>query len=606
MKQFFQIFRLVNPYWVRAFWNVVFNTLSAFFAIFSYSLVAPFLGVLFGTQPVVTEAVPFELKPSALVHNLYYYLGQIIETHGKVEALGFIALLVVGMAFFKNGFKFLANYYMAPIRAGVEKDLRGILYRKLLRLPLSYYSDARKGDVLSRITADVKEIEISIVASLEMLFRDPITIIIYMTYLFAMSYKLTLFVLVLLPLSGWLIGKVARNLRGIAMGGQKRLGVIVSVIEETLSGFRIIKAFNAEEVFTDKFDTINRRYYMSMKRVHRRRYLSQPMSEFLATMVMMVLMYYGGRMVLTGNMGLSSQAFIAYIVIFSQVIPPAKSLSMAYFNVQKGLASLERINKILHEEEPIKDRPQAVPLKEFKESIEYDHVWFRYEKEDVLKDINLQIRKGSTIALVGESGGGKSTMADLLPRFIEPTKGSVRLDGRDIREYRIEDLRNLMGIVNQQPILFNDTFFNNITMGQEGVTREEVVRAAKIANAHDFIMATEQGYDTPVGEGGSKLSGGQKQRISIARALLKNPPILILDEATSSLDTESEKLVQEAIVKLMKNRTSLVIAHRLSTIKNADEICVIHRGEIVERGTHAGLMKKKGYYHRLQRLQSVE
>ena len=606
MKQFLQILRLVKPYWVRVFWNVTFNTLSAFFAIFSYSLVAPFLGVLFGTQPMVQEPVPFELRPSALIHNLYYYLGHIIQTHGKVDALGFIAILVVVMSFFKNSFGFLANYYMAPIRAGVEKDLRGILYRKLLRLPLSYYTDARKGDVLSRISSDVKEIELSIVASLEMLFRAPITILIYMVYLFAMSYKLTLFVLVLLPLSGWLIGKVARNLRGIAMGGQRRLGVIVTVIEETLSGFRIIKAFNADEVFTEKFDTINRSYYSSMKKVHRRRYLSQPMSEFLASLVLMILMYYGGRMVLTGSMGLSSQAFIAYIVIFSQVIPPAKSLSMAYFNVQKGLASLERINKVLEEEEPIHDRPGAVPLKEFRESISYDHVWFRYDKEDVLKDINLTIRKGSTIALVGESGGGKSTMADLLPRFIDPTKGVVKIDGRDIREYRIEDLRNLMGIVNQQPILFNDTFFNNITMGQEGVSLEDVIRAAKIANAHDFIMATEQGYDTPVGEGGSKLSGGQKQRISIARALLKNPPILILDEATSSLDTESEKLVQDAIVKLMKNRTSLVIAHRLSTIKNADEICGLHRGEIVERGTHAELMKKKGYYRRLQQLQSVE
>jgi subfamily B ATP-binding cassette protein MsbA len=523
-----------------------------------------------------------------------------------VDALGFIAILVVVMALFKNGFKFLANYYMAPIRAGVEKDLRGILYRKLLRLPLSYYSDARKGDVLSRISSDVKEIELSIVASLEMLFRDPVTIIIYMGTLFAMSYQLTLFVLVLLPISGWLIGKVARNLRGIAMGGQRRLGVIVSVIEETLSGFRIIKAFNADEVFTDKFDSINRRYYMSMKRVHRRRYLSQPMSEFLATVVMMILMYYGGRLVLSGSSGLSSQAFILYIVIFSQVIPPAKSLSMAYFNVQKGLASLERINKILDEEEPISNRPDALPLNTFNESIEYDHVWFRYEKEDVLKDINLKIKKGSMVALVGESGGGKSTMADLLPRFIDPTRGAVRLDGRDIREYRIEDLRNLMGIVNQQPILFNDTFFNNITMGQEGITLDEVIQVAKIANAHDFIMATEQGYDTPVGEGGSKLSGGQKQRISIARALLKNPPILILDEATSSLDTEAEKLVQDAILQLMKNRTSLVIAHRLSTIRNADEICVLHKGEIVERGTHTELMKKKGYYHKLQRLQSVE
>ncbi len=606
MKQFLQILRLVKPYWLRAVWNVIFNTLSAFFAIFSYSLVAPFLGILFGTTPVVKEPVPWEPRIAAIKDNLYYYLGQIIEHHGKVEALGFIAVLVVVMALFKNGFKFLANYYMAPIRAGVEKDLRGMLYRKLLRLPLSYYSDTRKGDVLSRISSDVKEIELSIVASLEMLFRDPITILIYMFTLFAMSYQLTLFVLLLLPLSGWLIGRVARNLRGVAMRGQKRLSGIVSMIEETLTGFRIIKAFNADEVFTEKFDNINRKYYSSMKKVHRRRYLSQPMSEFLATVVMMVLMYYGGRLVLSGSTGLSSQAFILYIVIFSQVIPPAKSLSMAYFNVQKGLASLERINHILGEEEPIRDKPGALPLKEFREVIEYDHVWFRYDKDYVLKDINLRIPRGRTVALVGESGGGKSTMADLLPRFIEPQKGAVRIDGHDIRDYRIEDLRNLMGIVNQQPILFNDTFFNNIAMGQEGVTLEDVVRVAKIANAHDFIMATEHGYETNVGEGGSKLSGGQKQRISIARALLKNPPILILDEATSSLDTESEKLVQEAIEKLMKNRTSLVIAHRLSTIKNADEICVIHQGEIVERGTHNELMKKNGYYRRLQQLQSVE
>ncbi len=605
MKQFLQIFALVKPYWVRAMWNIIFNILSAFAALFSYTLVAPFLGILFGTQPVVAEPVSFHLSASALIHNLNYYLSKVILQQGKVEALLVVAILVVVMAFIKNSFIFLSNYYMAPIRAGVEKDLRGTLYRKLLRLPLSYYSEARKGDVLSRISADVKEIENSIVSSLDMIFRSPITIILYMTTLFVMSYKLTLFVLILLPISGWLIGKVARNLRGISMGGQRRLGSIVAIIEETLSGFRIIKAFNAEENFTEKFDQVNASYYSSMKKIHRRRYLSSPLSEFLATIVMMILMYYGGRMVLNHSSSLSSQEFIAYIVIFSQVIPPAKSFSLAYFNIQKGLASFDRINTILHEEEPIRDKPDAIPVSEFKDSIEYKGVYFRYDHDYVLRDINLKINKGSTVALVGESGGGKSTMADLLPRFIEPTKGKILLDGYSVQDYKIKDLRNLMGIVNQQPILFNDTFYNNITMGLD-VPMEKVVIAAKIANAHEFIMASPEGYNTSIGEAGNKLSGGQKQRISIARALLKNPPILILDEATSSLDTESEKLVQDAIIRLMKNRTSLVIAHRLSTIKNADEICVIHQGEVVERGTHAQLMKKRGYYHKLQQLQSVE
>ncbi|MCD6202438.1 MAG: ABC transporter ATP-binding protein [Bacteroidales bacterium] len=605
MKQFFQIFALIKPYWVRAAWNVVFNILSAFAALFSYTLVAPFLGILFGTQPVVTEPVPLRLSAGAMIHNVNFFLSKVVTEHGRVEALLTVAILVVIMALLKNGFAFLSNWHMAPIRAGIETDLRKQLYRKLLRLPLSYYSEARKGDVMSRISADVKEIENSIVSSLEMLFRSPIVVIIYMVTLFVMSYKLTLFVLVLLPVSGWAIGKVARNLRGISFGGQRRLGSIMAIIEETLSGFRIIKAFNAEKNFTEKFDQVNARYFSIMKKVHRRRYLSSPLSEFLATIVMMLLMYYGGRMVLNHTSNLSSQEFIAYIVIFSQVIPPAKTFSLAYFNIQKGLASFDRINTILNEEEPIKDTPGALPLREFNDAIEYREVYFKYEHDYVLRNINLKINKGSTVALVGESGGGKSTVADLLPRFIEPTKGTVLLDGHTVQDYKISDLRNLMGIVNQQPILFNDTFYNNITMGMD-VGRDEVIKAAKIANAHDFILSTPEGYDTSIGEGGNKLSGGQKQRISIARALLKNPPILILDEATSSLDTESEKLVQDAMLHLMKNRTSLVIAHRLSTIKNADEICVLHHGEIVERGTHTQLMRKKGYYHKLQKMQSVE
>ena len=606
MKQFLQIFLMVKPYWVRAIQNVLFNVLSSIFALFSFTLAAPFLGILFGTQPIVEQPVDFELSTRALMHNINYLFSKIIIEYGQAKALLAVAILVVVVTFLKNGFKFLANYHMAPIRAGVERDLRKKIYLKLLRLPLSFYTESRKGDVLSRISADVKEIETSIMSSLEMLFRDPFTVVIFLTSLFLMSYQLTLLVLVLLPISGWLIGRVGRNLRGISFGGQKRLGMITSVIEETLSGFRVIKAFNADPTFIDKFDQVNAKYFSSMKKVHRRRYLANPLSEFLGTVVMMVLMWFGGTMVLNESTHLSSQAFITYIIVFSQMIPPAKSFSLAYFNIQKGLASSDRINRILLADEPIKDKPGARPIKEFRDSIEFRDVSFRYEKEPVLMHINLKIEKGKTIAIVGQSGGGKSTLADLLPRFIEPTEGVVLLDGIPLDEYKIEDLRNLMGIVSQQPILFNDTFYNNIAFGLEDVTREDVMNAAKVANAHDFIVHTPDGYDTNVGESGNKLSGGQKQRISIARALLKNPPILILDEATSSLDTESEKLVQDAIIKLMKNRTSLVIAHRLSTIKNSDEICVLHEGKIVERGTHASLMRKKGYYHRLQQLQSVE
>lgn len=606
MKQFLQILAMVKPYWLRATQNILFNILSSLFALFSFTLAAPFLGILFGTQPIVEEPVAFELSTKAIAHNVNYFFSKLILEYGQAKALLAVAVLVVIVAFFKNGFKFLANYHMAPIRAGVERDLRKKIYEKLLRLPLSFYTESRKGDVLSRISADVKEIETSIMSSLEMLFRDPFTVIIFLVSLFIMSYQLTLFVLVLLPISGWLIGRVGRNLRSISFGGQKRLGMITSVIEETLGGFRVIKAFNADDSFIDKFDRVNSKYFSSMKKVHRRRYLATPLSEFLGTVVMMMLMWYGGSMVLNHSTNLSSQAFITYIIVFSQMIPPAKSFSMAYFNIQKGLASSDRINRILDAEEPIKDKPGALPIHEFRDSILFRDVSFRYEKEFVLKHINLEIKKGMTLAIVGQSGGGKSTLADLLPRFIEPTEGEILLDGQSILDYKIEDLRNLMGIVSQQPILFNDSFFNNIAFGLENVSKEDVVAAAKVANAHEFIINTPDGYDTNVGEAGNKLSGGQKQRISIARALLKNPPILILDEATSSLDTESEKLVQDAIINLMKNRTSLVIAHRLSTIKNADEICVLHEGEITERGTHTSLMKKKGMYHRLQQLQSVE
>jgi subfamily B ATP-binding cassette protein MsbA len=440
-------------------------------------------------------------------------------------------------------------------------------------------------------------------ASLEMLIRDPLTIVIFLVYMFLASVKLTLFGLMLLPISGYLIGRIGRKLRTTSFKGQKKLGFLLSIIEETLGGLRIIKAFNAEDKMTRRFDSINNFYTKIMNRVYRRRYLANPSSEFLSTMAMMILMFFGGSLVLENASSLSSEAFIAFLVIFSQIIPPAKSLTTAFFNIQKGLASLDRIGYILDAEVTIKDKPDAIPVKGFNESIEYRNVSFKYEEEMVLRDVNLKIEKGKTIALVGRSGAGKSTLVDLLPRFIEATEGELVIDGKPVNDLKLFDLRKLMGIVSQQSILFNDTFYNNIAFGLEDIPEEDVIAAAKVANAHDFIMENNNGYYSNVGEGGSKLSGGQQQRVSIARAVLKNPPILILDEATSSLDTESERLVQEAIINLMKNRTSIVIAHRLSTIKHADEIIVLEEGQIVERGKHEDLLKKKGYYWKLHEMQ---
>jgi len=603
MNNFFKIFSYLKPYWFYALLNVLFNVLAAFAALFSFTMVIPFLGILFDTQEMVTEAIPFEFSVDHIKHAFNYNVSQLIITQGKATALLLVSITVVVMSLFKNLFRFIALYYTAPIRTGTVRDIRKQIFNKILRLPLSYYTDARKGDVISRITSDVHEIEISIMASLEMLIRDPLTILIFLAYMFLASLKLTLFGLLLLPISGYLIGRIGKKLRTTSFKGQKKLGFLLSIIEETLGGLRIIKAFNAEEKVTRRFDSNNNFYTRIMNRVYRRRYLANPSSEFFSTSAMMVLMFFGGSLVLKNASTLSSEAFIAYLVIFSQIIPPAKSLTTAFFNIQKGLASLDRIGYILDAEVTIKDKPNALPIDGFSEYIEYRNVSFRYNEEMVLKNINLRIEKGKTIALVGKSGAGKSTLVDLLPRFIEATEGEIVIDGKPVNDLKLFDLRQLMGIVSQRSILFNDTFYNNIAFGLDHAPEADVISAAKVANAHDFILENNNGYYSNVGEGGSKLSGGQQQRVSIARAVLKNPPILILDEATSSLDTESERLVQEAIINLMKNRTSIVIAHRLSTIKHADEIIVLEEGEIVERGKHDDLLKENGYYWKLHELQ---
>lgn len=603
MRSFIKVIRYIGPYWSFAFMNILFNVLSACFALFSFVMAVPFLRILFEKQPMVTESVPFAFSVDALQHNFNFYLSNIIVEYGQSRALLFVSLLVVIMTLFKAMTKFLAQYYMTPVRTGVVRDLRNNLYDKIMKLPLSYYSDARKGDIISRSTLDVNEVEASVMSSLEMIFRDPITIIIFLTYMFIMSYQLTLLAIILLPVSGYLIGRVGRTLRAASFKGQRRMGTLMSIIEETLTGIRIIKAYNAEKKVTRHFRSANNLYTMILNKVYRRRFLASPMSEFLGTVVMMLLMYVGGILVLRDITSLSSEGFIAYLIVFSQIITPAKAFSTGYYNIQKGMAAVDRIDSVIKAEVVIRDKPDARPIQEFAGSIEYRDVYFRYEKDYVLKNINLQIHKGRTVALVGKSGSGKSTLVDLLPRFIDCTKGKVMIDGLSVRDYRIKDLRNLMGIVSQQSILFNDTFFNNIAFGMYDARESDVIEAAKMANAHEFIMETGNGYYTNVGDAGSKLSGGQRQRISIARALLKNPPVLILDEATSSLDTESERLVQEAIVNLMQNRTSIVIAHRLSTVKFTDEIFVLEAGEIVEHGNHEELLARDGYYRKFHKMQ---
>ena len=603
----------MNGYWKYAILNIVFNILSVVFSLFSLSMVAPFLNLLFLTsdaelaKQLSNVPMEFSFSVKSFIEYINHYLAQIIITKGKIDALVFICVLVTIVMFIKNFFRYLAMYFLAPIRNGVVKDLRNEMFNKTLVLPMAYYSEERKGDIMSRMTADVQEIEWSIMNSLEMIFRDPLNIVFFLITMVYMSPQLTLFVFILLPLTGLVIARIARSLRRTSTTTKEKMGVLLSMIEETLSGLRIIKAFNAEKSVSRKFYDENDSYTNLMIRMYRKVDLSSPLSEFLGTAVMMIIMYFGGKLVLGESHSLSPEIFITYIIIFSQLIPPAKSFTTAYYNIEKGLASAERISKITNAEVSIKESIDPKSINSFEKEIEYQNVSFAYREGEVgwvLKNINVKIQKGKAIALVGQSGSGKTTMADILPRFYDPSQGKVLIDGIDIKEAKIFDLRKLLGVVTQESILFNDTVLNNIAFGINNVKKEDVIEAAKIANAHDFIMQMPDGYQSNIGDRGSKLSGGQRQRLSIARAILKNPPILILDEATSALDTESEKLVQDALNKLMKNRTSIIIAHRLSTIQHADEIIVLQKGEIIERGNHAELLSKNGAYKKLSDMQA--
>ncbi len=603
MQSFRKILFYLVPYWSRIVLNVVFNFLSILFSLFSLTMVIPFLSILFQTQEEVYELMPLRMNFDAIINNFYYYLNLLINNYGELSALIFISLLVVVTSLLKNGFKYLALYHLAPVRNGVVKDLRNAIFNKTLALPLAYFSQGRKGDLISRMTNDVYQIEISVISSMAMVFRDPMTIIVYMGWLLIMSPQMTLFVFILLPVAGFIIGRIARSLKPTALKSQSELGVILSVTEETLSGLRVIKAFNAEKKMEGRFQSLNSFYTRIMNKLYRRQDLASPVSEFLGTGVFIVIMFFGGSMVLSGSATLNPEIFIGYLAVFSQIIQPSKNFSKAWYNIQKGMASAERIDNILTAEVSITDAADAMPKNEFSSDITFKNVSFSYEDAPVLKNVNLRISKGQKVALVGQSGAGKSTLVDLIPRFYEASDGEISIDGVPISKIKIKDLRNLMGNVNQEPILFNDTFFNNIAFGVDSATEEQVIEAARIANAHDFIKQSPLGYYTNIGDQGNKLSGGQRQRISIARAILQNPPILILDEATSSLDTESEKFVQEALMNVMENRTSIVIAHRLSTIINADLICVMHEGQIVETGSHQELLKKNGIYKKLHGLQ---
>lgn len=604
MKKFLRILAYIKPYWVHALLNLFSNLMVIAFSLFTFVLLVPFLNLLFGMEELVKVKPEFSFSPSAILEYLNYFISQIIITKGKINALVFICIFLFGSFFLRNLFRFLAMFFLVKVRVHAVRDMRNELYNKLLILPLSFYNERKKGDIISRVTTDVQEVEFSIMHYLEILFRDPITIIAYYITMMVMSPKLTLFVTILLPVTGYVIGIIGKNLKKNSKIGQARFAGLLAVIEESISGLRIIKAFTAIGFSNDRFRDLNKNYAKLMVKIYRTRDLSSPLSEFLSSVVIIIVLWFGGRLVLGEDPTITAAIFITYIVIFSQIIPPAKSFSTGYYSIQKGIASAERIFEILDAEEVIVEKENAQPISDFHHNIEYRGLTFDYVGEPVLQNLNITIPKGQIFALVGPSGGGKSTFVDLLPRFYDTQVGQILIDGTDIRDFRIDDLRSLMGIVTQESILFNDTVYNNIVFGMKGVTMEDVVKAARIANAHDFITAMEDGYETNIGDRGTKLSGGQRQRISIARAILRNPPILILDEATSALDSESEKLVQDALAKVMKDRTSIVIAHRLSTIKFADKIIVLEKGRIVEQGRHDELMAAGGLYKRLHDLQT--
>lgn len=608
MKEFFQILRrFVPPYKKYLTLTVVFNILSAILNIFSFAAIIPILQIIFKTEKAVVATHLMEwdwnnLKEVAS-NNMNYYINWLTGGIGPATTLLVLGLFLATMTFLKTAAYFFSSATVIPIRTGIVRDIRNQLYQKITSLPLGFFSEERKGDIIARMSGDVQEIESSIMSSLDMLFKNPVLIIAYFATLLVISWQLTLFTILFVPIMGWIMGKVGRKLKRKSKEAQSLWSDTMSQVEETLGGLRIIKAFCAEEKMNKRFDKINSDYRNQILRVNTRQQMAHPMSEFLGTVMIIIVLWFGGILVLNQQV-LSGPTFIYYLVILYSIINPLKDFSKAGYNIPKGLASMERVDKILLAESDIKEKENPEHISSFDHTIEFRHVSFRYGEQWVLKDINLTIEKGKTIALVGQSGGGKSTMVDLIPRYYDVQEGEVLIDGINVKDLNIHDLRQLIGNVNQEAILFNDSFFNNISFGVDNATKEQVEEAAKIANAHEFIMASENGYDTNIGDRGGRLSGGQRQRVSIARAILKNPPILILDEATSALDTESERLVQDALERLMKTRTTVAIAHRLSTIKNADEICVLHEGQIVERGTHEELISKDGYYKKLHDMQS--
>ena len=611
MKEFLQLMRrFVSPYKRYIGWAIVLNVLSAIFNVFSFTLLIPILNILFktGENTKVYEYMEWgsEGIKEVAVNNFYYYVTQMIETHGPQMTLLFMGLFLAFMTMLKTSCYFGSSAIMIPLRTGVVRDIRVMVYSKVMHLPLGFFSEERKGDIIARMSGDVGEIENSITSSLDMLLKNPILILLYFSTLIVTSWQLTLFTVLVLPGMGWLMGKVGKKLKRKSLEAQGKWSDTMSQLEETLGGLRIIKAFIAEDKMVDRFKQCSDELRDATNKVAIRQSLAHPMSEFLGTLLIVLVLWFGGLLILGDGTSMEASTFIFYMVILYSIINPLKDFAKAGYNIPKGLASMERVDKILKAENPIKEPVNPLPLHGMNDRIEFKDLSFSYDgKREVLKHVNLMVPKGQTIALVGQSGSGKSTLVDLLPRYHDVQLGEITIDGVNIKNFRIHDLRALIGNVNQEAILFNDTFFNNIAFGVENATMEQVVEAAKIANAHDFIMETELGYQTNIGDRGGKLSGGQRQRISIARAILKNPPILILDEATSALDTESERLVQEALERLMKTRTTIAIAHRLSTIKNADEICVLYEGEIVERGKHEELLEKNGYYKRLTDMQSL-
>lgn len=610
MRDFWKLLRrYVSPYKKYLALNILFNILAAILTLFSFAIIIPILEMLFKIRETGYHLMSIgdaSLKDVA-INNFYYWTQEAITSWGPPSTLALLAAALVVMTALKTGATFLSSYFIVPIRSGVVRDIRNTMYDRILRLPLGFFTAESKGDVMARMSSDVTEIETSIMASLDMLFKNPVMIIVCLATMIALSWQLTLFVLILLPIAGLVMGKVGKRLKRVSLEGQQQWGRIMANIEESLSGLRIIKAFNAEKRMERRFHRDTQRFFNISNRVARRQALAHPMSEFLGTLTIAIVLWFGGSLILSGESSIDAPTFIYYMIIFYNIINPAKELTKAAYAIQKGMASMTRIDRILQARNPITDpgKPESLTLP-LRGEIRYSDVSFAYTPgQNVLSDINLTIQPGQTVALVGQSGSGKSTLADLLPRFYDVDSGTITIDGTDIRNMRVADLRSLIGNVNQEAILFNDTIFNNIAFGVEGATIEQVTQAARIANAHDFITATEDGYDTVIGDRGCRLSGGQRQRLSIARAILKNPPILILDEATSALDSESEQLVQQALERLMASRTTLVIAHRLSTIRSASQICVVNDGHIVERGTHAELLALGGHYARLVEMQSV-